>query len=190
MRVVPPGGPYFLMPWQKVHKVSIATQSVDIVWDPTKDQATIECVTKDNLTTGVNGQLRYRISENNLYAYLFGVRSPLEHIMGFFVSVLRERIANFVDPKGQGLVAEAEVEGDAEAGSGVSCASCHMPRISHDISEWSSRIIVDHNQSANLSPATKRLAGSMTALTQIMSTFGDKVPLIGDFIAMYGAKRF
>ena len=58
--------------------------------------------TKDNLTTGVNGQIRYRVSENNLYAYLFGVQSPLEHVMGYFVSVLRERISNFVDPKGQG----------------------------------------------------------------------------------------
>ena len=91
------------MPWQKVHKVSVATQTVDIVWDPTKSQNTIEAVTKDNLTTGVNGQLRFRISENNLYPYLFGVDSPLEHVMGYFVSVLRERIANFVDPKGASL---------------------------------------------------------------------------------------
>ena len=85
-------------------------------WDPTKAQDTIEAVTKDNLTTGVNGQIRYRISENNLYPYLFGVASPLEHVMGYFVSVLRERIANFVDPKGQSLLADAELEEGEEAG--------------------------------------------------------------------------
>ena len=73
VRVIGPGGPYFKMPWQKVHKVSVATQAVDLVWDPSKTQSTIECVTKDNLTTGVNGQIRYRISESNLYPYLFGV---------------------------------------------------------------------------------------------------------------------
>lgn len=111
VQVIPPGGPYLKMPWEKVHKVSVATQAVDIVWDPTKKQSTIEAVTKDNLTTGVNGQIRYRVSENNLYAYLFGVVSPLEHIMGYFISVLRERIANFVDPKGAALIAGAEVEG-------------------------------------------------------------------------------
>ena len=111
VRVIGPGGPYFKWPWQKVHKVSIATQNVDIVWDPSKVQATIESVTKDNLTTGVNGQIRYRVSENNLYAFLFGVQKPLEHVMGYFVSVLRERIANFVDPKGQSLIAPAEIEG-------------------------------------------------------------------------------
>lgn len=112
LEVIPPGGPYMRMPWQKVHKVSVATQAVDITWDPTKDQGTIEAVTKDNLTTGVNGQLRYRVSENNLYPYLFGVQSPLEHVMGYFVSVLRERIANFVDPKGTSLIGDA-AEGGA-----------------------------------------------------------------------------
>jgi len=114
VKVIGPGGPYFKMPWQKVHKVSIATRSVDLVWDPTKDQSTIEAVTKDNLTTGVNGQIRYRVSENNLYAYLFGVESPLEHIMGYFVSVLRERIATFVDPKGASLLGKAAEEVDED----------------------------------------------------------------------------
>jgi regulator of protease activity HflC (stomatin/prohibitin superfamily) len=116
VRVVRPGGPYFKLPWQKVHKVSVATQSVDLSWDPTKAQTTIEAVTKDNLTTGVNGQIRYRISENNLYPYLFGVASPLEHVMGYFVSVLRERIANFVDPKGQSLLAAAELDEEGQDG--------------------------------------------------------------------------
>ena len=120
VRVVGPGGPYFKMPWQSVHKVSVATQSVDLSWDPSKEQDTIEAVTKDNLTTGINGQLRYRVSENNLYPYLFGVTSPLEHVMGYFVSVLRERVANFVDPKGQPLLDTAV---DAETGDSESTST-------------------------------------------------------------------
>jgi len=119
LRVIGPGGPYFKWPWQRVHKVSVATEATDVTWDPTKSQTTIEAVTKDNLTTGVNGQIRYRISESNLYAYLFGVQSPLEHVMGFFVSVLRERIANFVDPKGSALLADGEIAGSQEGGSAV-----------------------------------------------------------------------
>jgi regulator of protease activity HflC (stomatin/prohibitin superfamily) len=119
LQVVGPGGPYFKWPWQKVYKVSVATKSVDLTWDPTKEQATIEAVTKDNLTTGVNGQIRYRVSENNLYAYLFGVASPLEHVMGFFVSVLRERIANFVDPKGSALLADDELRTPGMEGPSV-----------------------------------------------------------------------
>ncbi|MEW4455132.1 SPFH domain-containing protein [Bremerella sp. JC817] len=125
VRVVGPGGPYFKMPWQKVHKVTVATNSVDLVWDPTKNQDTIEAVTKDNLTTGVNGQIRYRVCEDNLYAFLFGVESPLEHIMGYFVSVLRERIATFSDPKGASLLAkptgdEDDVPSSVDLSEGVS----------------------------------------------------------------------
>jgi regulator of protease activity HflC (stomatin/prohibitin superfamily) len=118
VRVIGPGGPYFKWPWQEVHKISVATQALDLVWDPTKSQSTIEAVTKDNLTTGVNGQIRFRVCENNLYAYLFGVESPLEHVMGYFVSILRERIANFVDPKGQGLLGDNEV-GDEQTETAI-----------------------------------------------------------------------
>ncbi|NEX22870.1 SPFH domain-containing protein [Thiorhodococcus mannitoliphagus] len=109
LRTIGPGGPYFKWPWQEVHKVRVVTQSVDLTWDPTKTQSTVEAVTKDNLTTGVGGQIRFRVSESNLYAYFFGVDSPLEHVMGYFISVLRERIANFVDPRGESLIGDAEL---------------------------------------------------------------------------------
>jgi regulator of protease activity HflC (stomatin/prohibitin superfamily) len=58
----------------------------------------IEAVTKDQLNTGLTGQIRYRVSEKNLYAYVFGVKRPIVHVMGYFTSVLRERIANFEAP--------------------------------------------------------------------------------------------
>jgi len=120
LRVIGPGGPYFKWPWQEVHKTSVATQAIELTWDPTKSQSTVEAVTKDNLTTGVDGQIRFRVSEGNLYGYFFGVDTPLEHVMGYFISVLRERIANFVDPKGQSLIANAQVEGaDSSSESSV-----------------------------------------------------------------------
>lgn len=52
---------------------------------------------------------------------------------------------------------QKERSGDAQPGTGVSCASCHMPRVEMDINDWSSRIVVDHNQSANLSPNSKMI---------------------------------
>lgn len=105
-------GVHWKAPWEIVHKVDITTQALDLTWDPTKRQSTIEAVTKDNLTTGVNGQIRFRVAEKNLYAYCFGVEAPMEHVMGYFISVLRERIANFSDPKGQGLLGAA-IESDS-----------------------------------------------------------------------------
>jgi regulator of protease activity HflC (stomatin/prohibitin superfamily) len=123
VEVVQPGGPYFKMPWQRVHKVTVATQAVDLTWDPTKRQDEIESVTKDNLTIGIRGQLRYRVNENNLYAYFFGVQSPLEHVMGYFISVLRERVANFEDPEKTGEGETSDEAGDsAEGGEAESAA--------------------------------------------------------------------
>jgi regulator of protease activity HflC (stomatin/prohibitin superfamily) len=58
----------------------------------------LEAVTKDQLNVGLEGQIRYRVSEQNLYAYLFGVKLPIVHVMGYFVSVLRERLAKFEAP--------------------------------------------------------------------------------------------
>jgi len=52
---------------------------------------------------------------------------------------------------------EKELAGKAEAGTGVSCASCHMPRVNFDVNEWMSRIMVEHNQNATLSPNSKMI---------------------------------
>jgi len=104
VRVIQPGGPYFKWPWEKIYKVSIATQTMNMAQDPEDPRANsggtlLEAVTKDQLNTGLTGQIRYRVAESNLYAYLFGVKRPILHVMGYFVSVLRERIASFEAPK-------------------------------------------------------------------------------------------
>jgi regulator of protease activity HflC (stomatin/prohibitin superfamily) len=101
--VIPPGGPYWKWPWQRVHKVSIATETVNMAFDPESPHANkggtmLDAVTKDQLNIGLTGQIRFRVSERNLYAYLFGVKNPIAHVMGYFVSVLRERIATFEAP--------------------------------------------------------------------------------------------
>ncbi len=100
VKVIQPGGPYFRWPWEKVHKVSIAIDTVSMAYDPQSPDANrkntiLEAVTKDQLNIGLSGQIRYRVSDRNLYAYIFGVKNPIAHVMGYFVSVLRERIANF-----------------------------------------------------------------------------------------------
>jgi regulator of protease activity HflC (stomatin/prohibitin superfamily) len=100
VRVIPPGGPYFKLPWEKVLKVSIATVTVNMAMDLEDPSANengtrLEAVTKDQLNTGLTGQIRYRVGESNLYAYLFGIKRPFVHVMAYFVSVLRQRIANF-----------------------------------------------------------------------------------------------
>jgi len=128
VRVIPAGGPYFKWPWEKIYKVTIATQTMNMAMDLESPQANsngtvLEAVTKDQLNTGLNGQIRYRVSEKNLYAYLFGVKRPVVHVMGYFISILRERIANFEapaaahEPTGDSPIASPEA---ATAAMGVS----------------------------------------------------------------------
>lgn len=124
LRVIPPGGPYFKWPWEKVYKVNVATQTVSMAYDPEDPTANqggtvLEAVTKDQLNVGLTGQIRYRVSERNLYAYLFGVKQPIVHVMGYFISVLRERIATFEAPSREGA-SEAVSAGDAALSAGVS----------------------------------------------------------------------
>jgi regulator of protease activity HflC (stomatin/prohibitin superfamily) len=103
VRVIPPGGPYFRWPWQRIYKVPIATETINMAYDyqdpvANRKGTVLEAVTKDQLNTGLTGQIRYRASERNLYAYLFGVKQPIVHVMGYFVAVLRERIASYEAP--------------------------------------------------------------------------------------------
>jgi regulator of protease activity HflC (stomatin/prohibitin superfamily) len=126
VRVIQPGGPYFKWPWEKIYKVSIATQTTNMATDPDDPRANangtlLEAVTKDQLNTGLTGQIRYRVSENNLYAYLFGVKRPFSHVMGYFVSVLRERIASFEAPSSNSQdIAGTGLPGETSIVTGVS----------------------------------------------------------------------
>ena len=104
IRVIGPGGPYFKWPWERIYKTTIATQTANMALDPDDPRANVngtilDAVTKDQLNIGLQGQIRYRVCERNLYAYFFGVKKPITHVMGYFVSILRERIANFEAPR-------------------------------------------------------------------------------------------
>jgi regulator of protease activity HflC (stomatin/prohibitin superfamily) len=127
VEVIQPGGPYFRWPWETVHKVSVATETVNLAFDPEDVNANrggemLEAVTKDQLNIGLVGQIRFRLSEQNLYAYIFGVKRPLVHVLAYFISVLRQKIASFEAPEGgPGLLPpNTPVANDLSAAAGVS----------------------------------------------------------------------
>ncbi len=125
VRVIPPGGPYFRWPWERVYKTSIATETMNMALDLETPSANhngtiLEAVTKDQLNIGLTGQIRYQVSERNLYAYFFGVKNPIVHVMGYFISILRERIASF-EAQGSGLLeAGEELDIDMDLMGGIS----------------------------------------------------------------------
>ncbi|MBL8912154.1 MAG: SPFH domain-containing protein [Archangium sp.] len=129
IEVIPPGGPYFKWPWERVYKVNVATETVNLAFDPEDINANrggteLDAVTKDQLNIGMTGQLRFRVSDQNLYAYIFGVKRPLVHVLGYFISVLRQKIASFEAPEGSDTAvapgAPAHHAGDLSAAAGVS----------------------------------------------------------------------
>ena len=104
-------GLHFKWPWERIHRVSIATVTVPMAYDPDSPKANrnnnaLEAVTRDQLNIHLMGQIRFRVCEQNLYAYIFGIKNPVAHVMGFFVSILREHIARF----------ESKREGDLDEG--------------------------------------------------------------------------
>jgi regulator of protease activity HflC (stomatin/prohibitin superfamily) len=97
-----------------VHKIRIATQTMNMALDletPTANHngTELDAVTKDQLNIGLSGQIRFQPSERNIYAYLFGVKRPIIHVMGYFISILRERIASFESPD-SGLEIDEEID--------------------------------------------------------------------------------
>ena len=99
----PARGPLLQVAVGEGHKVSVATQTVNMAYDPETPSANqggtvLEAVTKDQLNTGPQRTDSLPRLRAELYAYLFGVKQPIAHVMGYFVSILRERIANFESP--------------------------------------------------------------------------------------------
>ncbi|HZD09724.1 MAG TPA: SPFH domain-containing protein [Candidatus Binatia bacterium] len=124
LHVIQPGGPYFRWPWEKVYKVSVATETINLAMDletPSANQngTILDAVTKDQLNIGLTGQIRYRVSERNLYAYFFGVKNPIVHVMGYFVAILRQRIANYESEDSSLLGEDAEIDVDLMGGISI-----------------------------------------------------------------------
>ena len=136
VRVVGPGF-HWKLPWQTLHRTSVATSTVSIAFDPDDPHANssgqvLEAVTKDQLNTGLVGQIRYTVSERNLYAYFFGVRRPIAHVLGYFVSILRDRIANFEAPN---HAAAGETASPLELGPGQGISINDLRKNLRDLNE-------------------------------------------------------
>ncbi len=156
-------GLHFKLPWQRVYKVSVATQTANIAFDPENSNVNqhgtvLEAVTKDQLNTGLKGQIRYKVDERNLYAYLFGVQYPIAYVMGYFVSVLRERIASF----------EAPVQSAKIPASGGVVSSSHVPGISiNDLRKNLSDLNVHMERECRTSSARYGITMEAALITEI-----------------------
>lgn len=84
-------GLHFKWPWQHVILVSMKEQNLDLAGEEGGSTAMAE----DGTILRFDSILRYEPVESALSEFLFGLRTPLEHITGLFTCLLRNEIANF-----------------------------------------------------------------------------------------------
>jgi regulator of protease activity HflC (stomatin/prohibitin superfamily) len=78
-------------PWQKVVIVPMMEQSVDL----SGEEGGRSAMADDGTILRFDSILRYVPVEAHLHQFLFGLRSPIDHITGLFTCLLRNEIANF-----------------------------------------------------------------------------------------------
>jgi regulator of protease activity HflC (stomatin/prohibitin superfamily) len=81
-------------PWQKVVIVRMMEQSVDL----SGEEGGRSAMADDGTVLRFDSILRYVPVEAHLHQFLFGLRSPIDHITGLFTCLLRNEIANFRPP--------------------------------------------------------------------------------------------
>lgn len=84
-------GLHFKWPWQQVLLVSMKEQNLDLAGEDGGRTAMAE----DGTVLRFDSILRYEPVPAALHEFLFGLRTPLEHITGLFTCLLRNEIANF-----------------------------------------------------------------------------------------------
>lgn len=90
LRVFGPGL-HFKWPWERVHSVCLMEQNLDLSGETEGRSA----MTEDGTLLRFDSILRYAPMKEHLYQFMYGMRSPLEHIKGLFTCLLRNEIANF-----------------------------------------------------------------------------------------------
>ncbi|MFO0602208.1 MAG: SPFH domain-containing protein [Polyangiales bacterium] len=88
-------GLHFKYPWQKAVTVPVMEQHLDLAGEEGGRTAMAE----DGTLLRFDSILRYVPLESELGRFLFGLRSPREHMMGLFTCLLRNEIANFRAPR-------------------------------------------------------------------------------------------
>lgn len=84
-------GLHFKWPWQRVHRVAMMEQSLEL----SGEEGGRTAMAYDGTVLRFDSILRFHPVEDELEHFLFDLKNPHEHITGLFTSLLRNEIANF-----------------------------------------------------------------------------------------------
>ena len=117
-------GLHFKWPWQRVHHVAMMEQSLEL----SGEEGGRTAMTYDGTILRFDSILRFQPVPSELEHFLFGLKSPHEHITGLFTSLLRNEIANFHPPARTGGDQEDGMKEDALKASGGAYAQIRRER--------------------------------------------------------------
>lgn len=86
-------GLHFHWPWHQVKEFSMMERITDL----TRRTGGMQAIAEDGTLLKLDAKLRIQPVRENLYAYLFELRHPVEHIQEYFKCLVRYEIANFKD---------------------------------------------------------------------------------------------
>lgn len=90
LRTFPPGL-HWKWPWQRVHRVAMMEQNLEL----SGEEGGRTAMTEDGTILRFDSILRFHPAESELEQFLFDLKSPHEHITGLFTCLLRNEIADF-----------------------------------------------------------------------------------------------
>lgn len=128
LRILAPGF-HWKLPWQKVCRVSLKEQGVDLAGKTGR----LTVMTADGTNLHVDSSLRYQAVRTELETFLFGLERPREHITRLFACLLRSGIAS-IDP-----TRENSAQTDAESSFAVVRRERH--RLNERIEEFCNKEI-------------------------------------------------
>jgi regulator of protease activity HflC (stomatin/prohibitin superfamily) len=84
-------GLHFKAPFDRVHDESAKERLLDL----SGESAGTSAMAKDGTVLRFDSHLRYRVPEQGLERWVFGLKRPVEHTIGMFTCVVRNEIAAF-----------------------------------------------------------------------------------------------
>lgn len=84
-------GLHLKWPWQRVRKVSMMEQMIDL----SGEEGGTTAMASDGTMLRLDSKLRLTPEVEHLHHYLFSMERPVEHVKGLFTCLLRNEIANF-----------------------------------------------------------------------------------------------
>lgn len=84
-------GLHWKYPWHRVYRVSLMERILDM----SGREGGRTAMTEDGTILRLDLKLRYRVTVDSLYTFLFHFKNPIDQIKGRFSGLLRDAIANF-----------------------------------------------------------------------------------------------